>query len=95
MYRASKTDEDIDQFTKLAGEFTNLRDRFRQAALVTANKSFSEFDAETRALFDRLEKARSRVLTLPDWCFELARRKHKAGHYDHDYDQKLGAAPAG
>jgi len=32
-YRASKLDSAIDDYTLLAGEFTNLRDRFRQAAL--------------------------------------------------------------
>ena len=24
------------------------------------------------------------------WCFWLARRKHKAGHYHHDYDADIG-----
>ena len=42
-------------------------------------------------LFERLEKARSRVLTPPDWCFKIARKKHKAGHYDFDYDQRSGS----
>jgi hypothetical protein len=29
-------------------------------------------------------------LTPPDWFFVLARRKHKAGHYRHDYDESPG-----
>src|SRR5215468_3775867 len=89
-HRASKIDDDIDQYAKLAGEFTNLRDRFRQSALVASQKSFTDFDSEVRGLFERLEKARSRVLTPPDWCFKIARKKHKAGHYDFDYDQRSG-----
>jgi hypothetical protein len=88
-YRASKTDAAIEEYTTLTGEFTNLRDRFRQAALISSHKSFPEFEAETRPLLDRMEKARSRALTPPEWCFKRARQKHKAGHYDHDYDQKV------
>jgi hypothetical protein len=91
VYRASKADEGIEQYTKLAGEFTNLRDRFRQAALVTSKMSFDEFKVEARALFDRLDKARSRPLTPPPWSFTLGRWKIKAGHYEHDYDQKPGS----
>jgi hypothetical protein len=45
-YRASKLDSAIDDYTLLAGEFTNLRDRFRQAAL----KPFEQFEAETKPL---------------------------------------------
>jgi hypothetical protein len=74
----------------LAGEFTNLRDRFRQAALISSKKPFTEFEADTKPLFARLEKARSRTLTPPDWCFKLARRKIEAGDYAHDYDEKSG-----
>jgi hypothetical protein len=87
-YRASKADEAIEQYTKLAGEFTNLRDRFRQAALVTSKSPLDVFKAEARALFDRLDKARSRPLTPSPWSFTLGRWKIKKGHYEHDYDQK-------
>jgi len=85
-YRASRVEAAIEDYTTLAGEFTNLRDRFRQAALITSRKGFNEIEAETKALIDRLEKARRRMLTPPEWCFKLARRKHRAGHYEHDYD---------
>ncbi|MGH7120903.1 MAG: hypothetical protein ACREFP_18275 [Acetobacteraceae bacterium] len=88
-YAASRTSSAIEQFATLGGEFTNLRDRFRQAATITSKKSFTEFDAEVASLMDRLEKARHRILTPPEWCFWLARRKHKAGHYRHDYDEQL------
>ncbi len=64
-------------------EFANLRDRFR----IWSQKPFPEFESETRPLFDRLEKARSRALTPPEWCFRRARAKHKAGHYSNDYDE--------
>jgi hypothetical protein len=86
-YRASKVDAAINDYTALAGEMTNLRDRFRQAATIDARKPFAEFEAAAKPLIDRLEKARARALTPPDWCFKLARTKHKQGHYVHDYDQ--------
>jgi hypothetical protein len=86
-YRASGTDRAITDYQMLAGEMTNLRDRFRHAATIDSHKSVAEFDAVTKPLFDRLEKARARSLTPPEWCFKSARKKHKAGHYVHDYDQ--------
>ena len=86
-YRASGTDQAIADYQKLAGEMTNLRDRFRHAATIDSHKPFVEFDAATKPLFDRLEKARARTLTPPEWCFRSARKKHKAGHYVHDSDQ--------
>lgn len=85
-YRASRVEITIEDYTGLAGEFTNLRDRFREAALVTARKGLQELEAESKALIERLEKARRRMLVPPEWCFKLARRKHRAGHYTHDYD---------
>jgi hypothetical protein len=85
-YRASRVEIAIEDYTGLTGEFTNLRDRFRQAALVTARKGLQELEAESKALMEHLEKARRRMLVPPEWCFKLARRKHRAGHYRHDYD---------
>jgi hypothetical protein len=88
-YRASRYDTEIEDYKSLAGEFTNLRDRFRQAALISSKKSFAEFEADARPLIERLEKARARTLTPPEWSFKLARRKIEAGDYTHDYDEKL------
>lgn len=85
-YRASRVETSIEHYTVLAGEFTNLRDRFRQAALVTSRKGLQELEAESKTLIERLEKARRRMLVPPDWCFKLAQRKHRAGHYTHDFD---------
>jgi hypothetical protein len=86
-YAASKTNSAIERYTTLGGEFTNLRDRFRQLALISSHKTFPEFEVDAKPLFDRLEKARGQMLTPPEWCFALARRKHRAGHYRHEYDQ--------
>jgi hypothetical protein len=91
-YRATQIDHVIEDYELLAGEFTNLRDRFRQAATVSSQKPFPEFEAEVKPLIDRLEKARHRSLAPPEWCFLLARRKHKANHYQHNYDENLPIA---
>lgn len=88
VYRAAKLDQAITDYEALAGEFTNLRDRFRQLATIASQQPFPEFEAEAKPIFSRLEKARGRVLAPPDWTFRLAQRKHKAGHYRHDYDER-------
>lgn len=91
-YAASKTGEAIEAYKRLAGVFVNLRDRFRQGATISSHKPFAEFEADVNLLIARLEKARAEMLVPPDWCFKLARRKLKAGHYRHDYDERPAAA---
>lgn len=93
VYRASKLDQAIGDYETLAGEFSNLRDRFRQLARISSHKLFDDFKSETNPIFERLENARSRPLAPPDWTFKLARRKHKAGHYNHDYDDCVAKLP--
>lgn len=94
VYRASKLDKAIEDYEALAGEYTNLRDRFRQLATISSQKPFAEFEADAKPILARLEKARGRALAPPDWTFKLAQRKHKAGHYRHDYDERGEALPA-
>jgi len=89
-YRSSKTDRSIAQFTRLAGEFTNLRDRFRQLGNVGIYKDVAVFEADFRVLMARMEKARKSSETPPEWCFDKAREKIKTGHMHHDYDEKKG-----
>jgi hypothetical protein len=88
-YRASKTEAAIRAYVVAAGEFTNLRDRFRQAALISSSKSFPEFEADVAPLIVRLENVRACPLTPPEWFFRLARHKHEAGHYSHDTDEAV------
>ncbi len=90
VYRASKTDAAITQFTKLAGTFTNLRDRFRQLAEVGPHKEAEVFEKEFAALMVKMEKARLYAETPPEWCFKAAQKKIKAGHMSHDYDEAKG-----
>ena len=86
VFKAVNLDDIIKDYENLAGEFTNLRDRFRQAQLVASLKPYPEFEAEVQALMPRLEKARSRTLAPPDWSFKRARKIIKTGVYTHDRD---------
>jgi hypothetical protein len=88
VYFALKIDDHIEDCRHLAGEFKNLQDRFRQAALVSSKKPFSEFDQDVKPIMERLEKARSSSVTPPEWCFRRAKRKIKTGDYEFDIDAK-------
>jgi hypothetical protein len=83
---AVNLEETIRDYEKLAGEFTNLRDRFRQAKLIAPQKPFPEFEAEVQGLIARLEQARSRILAPPSWSLNRARKIIKSGVYTHDHD---------
>jgi hypothetical protein len=77
-------DSSIKQYAMMAGEFTNLRDRFRLTAEYGSLKPFEEFEAAFNTLHARLEKARARTLTPPHSCFLLARRQWQKGYYKPD-----------
>ncbi|WP_313609393.1 hypothetical protein [Rhizobium sp.] len=95
VYKASKADRAIDDYTTATGEFTNLRDRFRQVATISSHEDFSQFEAKVKPLLDRLEKVRARALTPPEWLFKLSQRKVQSGDYTHDYDLAKQAADQG
>ncbi|HEY2094728.1 MAG TPA: hypothetical protein VGJ81_22950 [Thermoanaerobaculia bacterium] len=86
IYAALKFDDQLGTYARVAGEFKNLQDRFRTAALVSAKKPFEDFEAEVRPLIDRYEAARSVSLTPPEWVFRRAQAKVKKGDYDFDID---------
>lgn len=91
--RAFEFDQRIDAYTRMAGEFTNLRDCFRQAATIHSLKPYPEFEEQVKPLFDRMAKASKQPLTPPEWSFQRARRKIKAGHYQRDEDTSPGTGP--
>ena len=98
IYSALKLDTHIAEARGAAGELTNLRDSFRQAALVSSKKPFEEFEAEVAKLRARLDKVRGLGLTPPDVCFKLAQRKVSAGDYTFDLDaegEESALPPAG
>jgi hypothetical protein len=86
VYSALKFDDHLEQCKQLTAEFKNLRDRFRQAALVSALKPFAEFEKDVEPLLQRLEQARSFSYTAPEWCFTRAQEKIHKGDYDFDVD---------
>lgn len=86
IYAALKLDTHIAELKSAAGELTNLRDSFRQAALVSSKKPFEEFEEEVVKLRCRLDKVRSMGLTPPSVCFRFARRKIRSGDYSFDID---------
>ena len=92
VYAALKFDDHLEYCKQLAGEFKNLQDRFRQAALVYSLKPFDEFEAEFKQLRQRLEAAKSQSYTAPRWCFKKAQKEIATGVYKFDDDDtaKLG-----
>jgi len=92
VYEALKMDDYIGDVKRLAGEFTNLRDRFRQAALVSALKPLPEFDGEFQSLMDRMEQARETGITAPGFCLRIATRHIERGEYGRILDEsQIGA----
>lgn len=89
IYAALKFDDELERCKRLTGEFKNLRDRFRQAALISSLKSFDQFESDFQKLMERLEAARAHSYTPPEWCFRRAQKKIKAGDYDHDVDSAV------
>jgi len=88
VYAALKLDDHLKECKHLAGEFKNLQDRFRQAALVSSKKPSSDFEEDFQPLMKRLEEARAGSYTAPEWCFASAQGKIKKGDYDFDVDLK-------
>jgi hypothetical protein len=89
--RALRLDAAIHAYEEAAGKLKNLQGEFRRARLVWLNKPADEFEKEARKLFKGMNEVRKPSLTPPEWCFRLASRKIKAGHYEHDTDAPRGA----
>lgn len=86
IYSALKAEEGLAKCAMLAGEFKNLQDRFRQAALIGSKKPFPDFEKAFQRLMDRMERARSHSYTAPEWCFRSAQTKVKSGDFTFDAD---------
>ncbi|MDR6182952.1 SLATT domain-containing protein [Asaia bogorensis] len=79
-------DVHVESIQQAASEFTNLRDRFRRSATVTAFEDFEKFNAEVESLMDRLDSVRISAPPSPEWCFRRAQKKIGKGDYDFDVD---------
>ena len=84
---ALKLDPHIGHIKDVAGEFKNLQDAFRNAALVTAPSDAEKADALFGELMARMDAARLQGVTPPEWCFRSARKKIQSGHYDFTVDE--------
>ncbi len=91
IFKALNLDMHLTSIGRSATEFTNLRDRFRQAAHIKSLESFETFQAEFESLMDRMDAVRMAAPPAPEWCFRAARKKIGKGDYDAAVD-KLAAA---
>ena len=88
IFTALKYDEDLERLKLSAAEFMNLRDRFRQCAILSTKQSFADFEAGFQKLMDRMEAARREALTAPERYFKAAQEKLKSGDYSFDVDDE-------
>lgn len=78
----------VAEIARSAGEFTSLKDRFRQAATVRAEAPFDEFQAAFEGLMDRMDAVRMAAPPSPEWCFRQAQKKISKGDYTFSADKK-------
>ena len=69
-FQAAKLDTSIKQYTTMAGEFTNLRDRFRLIAEFSSLKPFDEF--EVRVQLPPFQVRKSKVACINAAAFVLS-----------------------
>jgi hypothetical protein len=84
IYKALELDVHVETISRAAGEYTNLRDRFRQLSKLGPTMSVESFQEAFDTLMRRLEDVRRLGLAPPERFFLKARAKIKAGHYDPD-----------
>jgi hypothetical protein len=87
LIKALGLDEGIADARACAGEFTNLRNRFRYAANVYSELFLEELKRETDPYFDRLELVNERAVSVPEWAFKRAVQKREEGDYQNRVDQ--------
>lgn len=97
VYHALKFDEHLEMCERLTGEFTNLRDRFRQAAQFSSRQNFEKFKEDFDVLMGQVEELRSRSVTPPERLFKKAQAKIASGDYSFnvDLDEQKGTAGDG
>jgi len=86
IYTALDMDMRVVEIGRAAAEYTNLRDRFRQAAEVKSLASFEEFQEAFEGLMDRMDAARSSSPAAPEAYFRRAQRKVKLGDYEFEVE---------
>lgn len=84
--KSSKIKEKIAEVGKAAGCYTNMRDRFRQIAMISAHKDVPNLEIDFQALMQKMEEVRLNGTTAPELSFKAAQRKIKLGDYDSDFE---------
>jgi hypothetical protein len=93
LYSALKFDSCLEQAIRLAAEFKNLQDRFRQTALFGVHQSVVQFETAFNQVMERMEQARRPSYTAPEWCFKIAQKKVQGGDYSFDVDAPVDNPP--
>ena len=78
----------VEEIAKHASDFKSLQDRFRQIANITAPVDVKEAEIRLADLMDRLDAARAKSITTPEWAFARARKKIGAGDYGFTVDEQ-------
>lgn len=89
---ALKFETRVEEIAKHAGDFKSLQDRFRQIATIVAPADLKDAETRLEDLTDRLDSARSKSITPPEWAFKAARKKIEAGHYSFTVDEGIAKA---
>jgi hypothetical protein len=89
IYVSLGLDMKVMEIARAAAEFTNIRDRFRQAAQIHSKDTPEEFKAQFEALMDRLDAARAASPPQPEWCYQRAKRKIEQGDYEFKADEPV------
>lgn len=87
VFEALGMDMRVREIGAAAGEFTNLRDRFRQLANRGAHMPGDELSSAFDELMNRMDAARATAPPLPESFFEKGRKKIKRGDYEASVDQ--------
>ena len=88
IFEALGMDMRVREIGTAAGEFTNLRDRFRLLGNIGADMTFEELQPAFEQLMDRMDAARKTAPPLPERYFREGRAKIEAGDYDFEVDAK-------
>lgn len=86
IFKALDLDVSLKAMSDAAHRFEILRDRFRQAALITATKPLDDLEEEFADLMRRMDEARNSSLAIPERHFKKAQKKIGGGDYDFDSD---------
>lgn len=84
IFKAPDLHVSLKAVSEAATRFEILRDRFCQAALITATKPLAELEEEFAELMSRMDEARNASPPIPERHFKKAQMKVGTGDYNFD-----------